>query len=354
MKAKISKGRGFRGCLNYVAEKEGAMYLGGNMQGETAQELAAEFGDVRAMYHGRGEKPVYHVALSPAPGEVLDDFTAQRVAEDYMERMGLDPNAHQYALYRHTDTDHEHYHLVANRITYEGDYWNDQFDVYRSIQATQEMEAAFDLVRTPGLEGDRRRVKVSKAEQEQAARLGLEQHPKEAMAKRIDAALDASTGTRESFTLECEKRGVSVHWSETRTGKVRGASFGLVQPGQLATTQGEIAETFQGAKIGKAYGWNTLKQRLIDRGLAVEMERGSMATEQKPFVPETPLASFKKQLEQLKKQGPEIGEQQLAKELEQLKRGLGKMGLEGDDARAAFRMVTKELKQLQRGKGIER
>ena len=47
MKAKISKGAGFRGVVNYLLDKERGEIIGGNMAATTQAGLSAEFGAVR-------------------------------------------------------------------------------------------------------------------------------------------------------------------------------------------------------------------------------------------------------------------------------------------------------------------
>ena len=49
MKAKISRGGGFRGVLNYILDKGEAEIVGGNMSGQTPQELTREFGITKAL-----------------------------------------------------------------------------------------------------------------------------------------------------------------------------------------------------------------------------------------------------------------------------------------------------------------
>ena len=49
MIGKQEKGRSFRGCLKYVLEKSGAQLLGGNVLGESVDELAIEFNASRRL-----------------------------------------------------------------------------------------------------------------------------------------------------------------------------------------------------------------------------------------------------------------------------------------------------------------
>ena len=80
-------------------------------------ELAAEFGAIRDLRPGL-TKAVLHVSLSAAPGEQLSDDQWRAIGQRYRAGMDLDHN--QYVLTRHTDTAHDHIHIVANRIGYDG------------------------------------------------------------------------------------------------------------------------------------------------------------------------------------------------------------------------------------------
>ncbi|MGA7937867.1 MAG: relaxase/mobilization nuclease domain-containing protein [Kovacikia sp.] len=121
MIGKQVKGTSFRGVLNYLHHKEGAEQIGGNMVGDDPRSLAAEFRVSREL-NPRLNKAVYHVSLSLPKQESLDDLTWMAIslrerctnAQDYLRGMGFE-NC-QYVVYRHTDQDHDHVHLVASRI----------------------------------------------------------------------------------------------------------------------------------------------------------------------------------------------------------------------------------------------
>ena len=68
MIAKLVKGRGFRGALEYDITKEGGRIISSNMAGEKPRELAAEFGEIRKLRPNLG-KAVMHVSLSAAPAK---------------------------------------------------------------------------------------------------------------------------------------------------------------------------------------------------------------------------------------------------------------------------------------------
>ena len=69
MIGKTTKGKGFKGVLAYTLAAEKGVLLDTNMDGATPAELAAEF---RAMSEARPgiSKPVVHVSLSLAPGNI--------------------------------------------------------------------------------------------------------------------------------------------------------------------------------------------------------------------------------------------------------------------------------------------
>ena len=118
MIAKLAKGRGFRGALEYdLAEGKGRI-LETNMAGRTARELAAEFGAIRRTRPNLG-RAVLHASLSAAPGETLGDEQWREIGLRYLRGMGFTDN--QFVITRHTDTDHEHIHILANRITHGGE-----------------------------------------------------------------------------------------------------------------------------------------------------------------------------------------------------------------------------------------
>jgi hypothetical protein len=56
-------------------------------------------------------------------------------ARDMMSRLGMNPDETQFALIRHNDRDHQHCHLVYNRIDYNGCTISDQFSRSRAKEA---------------------------------------------------------------------------------------------------------------------------------------------------------------------------------------------------------------------------
>ena len=72
MIGKQIKGVDFKKLLKYLAEKEGAIQLGGNMIGHDPQILTREF-QFTCRLNPQVKRPVYHASLSLAPDEFLED-----------------------------------------------------------------------------------------------------------------------------------------------------------------------------------------------------------------------------------------------------------------------------------------
>ena len=137
MIAKAKTGRGFRGALEYDLQEGKSVLLDTNLAGENIRAMAHEFGEVRQLRPNLG-KAVFHASISAAPGEHLTDNQWLEIAHRYLDGMGFTDN--QYVISRHTDTDHEHIHLVINRIQFSGDVVNDfqykrrQEEIMRTIE----------------------------------------------------------------------------------------------------------------------------------------------------------------------------------------------------------------------------
>lgn len=251
MKAKVERGDGFRGALDYALGKGGGNaceIIGGTMTGQTARDLAAEFGLSRAARPGV-KRPVWHTSLSLPPGEHLDSDRWAEVAGDFMQGMGLAD--HQYVLIRHHDNDLDHIHIIASRVALDGDLYHGAFDAKRAIKLTQELEERHGLTRTKGLEdGPAPKARPTKGEIEQTVRTG-DAPPRLVLQQIVDAAL-VEPGSVFDFMDRIEAAGAVARPNVAKTGKMNGFSF----------EYGGIP--FKGSDLGKAYTWKGLQERGVE------------------------------------------------------------------------------------------
>lgn len=256
MKAKVERGDGFRGVLDYALGKgdgNACEIVAGTMTGTNARDLAQEFGLSRAARPGV-RSPVWHTSLSLPAGENIDGDRWQSVVTDFMEGMGL--GAHQYVAIRHHDTDFDHVHIVASRVGLDGSLYKGQFDALRAIDLTQALEERHGLTRTKGRDDSPASRKApSRNEIEQTARTG-DAPPRVMLQEIVDAAL-AEPGSVFDFMDRIEAAGAVARPNVARTGKMNGFSFEFE------------GIHFKGSDLGKAYTW----KGLTERGIEYEQDR---------------------------------------------------------------------------------
>lgn len=153
MVAKISHGASLYGALNYnheKVEKGTAKILSGNRMISDRLGLPSE--DIHLallsfenylLVNRNTEKPILHIALSPAPEDKLTDEQLAELAQNYMQKMGYGDQP--YITYKHGDTHNTHIHIVSVCVDEEGRKINDSFEHRRSMTACRELEIDFGL-----------------------------------------------------------------------------------------------------------------------------------------------------------------------------------------------------------------
>jgi hypothetical protein len=94
--------------------------------------------------NNRTEKPVIHISLNPDPREQVTDEKLQVIAEDYMEQMGY--GNQPFVVFKHTDIDRSHIHIVSVCIDEEGRKISDAFEKRRSVKISRALEEKYGLL----------------------------------------------------------------------------------------------------------------------------------------------------------------------------------------------------------------
>lgn len=153
MVAKISHGASLYGALAYnheKVEKGTADILSGNRM--ISDRLGTPSEDIRLallsfenylLANRNTEKPVLHIALSPAPEDKLTDEQLAELAEKYMQKMGY--GNQPYIVYKHGDTHNPHIHIVSVCVDEQGKKISDSYEHRRSMTACRELEIDFGL-----------------------------------------------------------------------------------------------------------------------------------------------------------------------------------------------------------------
>lgn len=152
-------GKSFRGCISYCLEdkkpeqeivfKNRAELIAFNQCFGNKNELIEQFNDVRAL-NQKVQKPVLHITLSLAPEDRLDKAKLVEMAGQCAKEMGFENN--QYIAVSHIDTQHQHLHIVANRVGYDGRVATDSQNYKKIAAFCRKMELQYNLkqVLSPG------------------------------------------------------------------------------------------------------------------------------------------------------------------------------------------------------------
>ncbi|HCT0247074.1 TPA: relaxase/mobilization nuclease domain-containing protein [Salmonella enterica subsp. enterica serovar Abortusovis] len=252
---KIRRGKNFAGVVQY-ALKPGAHHkcdpvvIGGNMLGDTAHELIAEFDGTRQL-RPDVQKPVWHNSLRLPDGESLTAEQWSSIADDYMRRMGFsDTHLRCYVLH---DDDGQHIHIIASRIDLNGGkLYLGRNENLISTQIISKLEVAHGLTVTktasPPSQAQPKRKRVSRNEKMLSERTGV-LSPREALQQILDKSLSDKPDLL-TFTKRLEEAEVSCTANVASTGKMNGFSF----------SYRDIA--FKASQLGKSYSWANLSNRL--------------------------------------------------------------------------------------------
>ena len=149
MIAKIVKGKGFRGLVEYLHKSpdgnERGQLLAGNLAGRSPREWAKQFGLMRKLRPTLG-KAVFHASLSPSPDDPsLTDEQYVRIARKFLDGMGF-TNETPFLVIRHDDQSLPHIHIAASRIMPDGKVVSDARDFQRAEAIMREIEQGHGLV----------------------------------------------------------------------------------------------------------------------------------------------------------------------------------------------------------------
>jgi hypothetical protein len=252
--AKITRGGSFRGATRYVLDERRGLdrehqpeIVGGNMAGRTSAELTREFEAVRQQRPDI-RKPVEHVALSFARDDrSLSHEEMARIAEEYLRRRGHDLDRVQYVVVRHHDKNHQHCHILLNRVRTDRTVVPQQHrEFLRSKETCRAIERDFRL---RPVRSERQRFgerAPTRAEDRMARDRGLVSEKEQLKALIRDAA--KGRPTMSEFVRRLQGKGVQVRANIATTGHVSGISYRLDRV------------AVKGSGLGRAYSFEGLQK----------------------------------------------------------------------------------------------
>ena len=151
MVAKISTGSSLFGALAYnqdkVDRKEAEVLFSNKMllseDGRFSIGGCMRSFEMQMPIQLSTQKPILHISINPHPEDVLTDQQLADIAREYMQKLGYGDQP--YLVYKHTDIDRHHIHIVGLRVDESGRPLNDKFEHRRSKQITRELERKYNL-----------------------------------------------------------------------------------------------------------------------------------------------------------------------------------------------------------------
>jgi len=239
MMGDLKKRASFAKLVNYVNNPKKARLIDSkDVRLDNNASIAASMQGQADDKPGRKLKnPVYHISLDFAHEDTpkLTDGLMAEIAREYMKRMGIVNT--QYIVCRHTDREHQHLHIVANRVDNDGNTISDRNDAIRNVAVCKA------LTREYGLHFSKGKVNVKRD------RL----RSKDKVKYQIHDAVKAVLSHCNSWSELCDRlanQGIGVSFKlDKRNGNIIGVSF----------TKNEIS--FSGSRIDRSMGFYRLDKQ---------------------------------------------------------------------------------------------
>lgn len=252
MIAKTSIGRSFKGCCSYNMQKveqgKGQVLLSQGVRDYELKGMVADF-TRQAMLNPELTRSVWHTAVSFDPQDEArlkrEPELMQAVATDYLKGMGLDQS--QYVVIQHYDTNHTHFHIIANRVANDGHTVSDSHNFSRSEKLLREIEQQRSLTLL----------------KEQSYRLGIEHLPQSdrhrlEMRNDVRQSLEQSTTSAELRT-NLAQRGIELIVNRNQAGQARGVSFERMSQDENGAS---VRIAFKGSKLHQTLSLGHIQQEL--------------------------------------------------------------------------------------------
>lgn len=272
MIAKNKKGKSFGGCVRYVLNEGCEILVAEGVMSEDAATIIRDFAIQRS---GRPEikQPVGHIAVSFSPedsGRMTNDFMLQ-LAREYMDEIKIGRNT-QYIIVRHHNTDHEHFHIVYNRIDNDLKLISVNNDYKRNVKVCKKLKDKYGL--TYGIGKD----KVNRPKLKGADKVKYEIHD------QITAVLPKCPSYDE-LEKRLKQGGITIQYkyrsgSKKTDKNIQGISF---KKGDYTFKGSEIDRKFSYGNITKTLSsnlneaWEKIKDILIPDTIKPESEVGKHA-----------------------------------------------------------------------------
>ena len=233
-------------ALEYIFRegKLGQLLALHNLCGETPREIHEEMKLIND-YNSRCKNKFLRIEIGIAPqDEPRMTFKAlNRLALFFAKQMGLDD--HQWVAVTHKDTDNLHIHIMANRISLEGQVHDTTFVSNRAARVAEELSHKYGLT----IAKEVRSVQPHRKAQTDPARERTKQQVRNICYALLEKHRGKGLSGHSMFLYELHRSGVTIERMKNKQGKVYGLKF---------TYDGR---SFKASEIGREFGYRSLPKQ---------------------------------------------------------------------------------------------
>jgi hypothetical protein len=205
-------------------------------------------------------RPVWHCSMRAAPDDrMLSDDEWAAIAHEVMHRTGLSPygqedEAVRWIAVRHGD---DHVHLVAMLARQDGGKPSLSWERYKVRAACLAAEQRYGLRSTAPADCTAAR-RPTRAENEKAARRGLDEAPRITLRRQVTTAA-ASAGSEQEFFIRLDQVGVLVRKRFSTRNPCQVTGYSVALAGDTAKDGGPV--WYGGGKLAPDLSWPKVRHR---------------------------------------------------------------------------------------------
>jgi hypothetical protein len=272
-------------------EGERHRVIGGNLSGQSREEMAEEFEAIRRQRPDI-TKPVHHASLSVGESDRLTVRQWNEIAAKYVEQMGFKDAP--FVVIQHRDGKMDHVHILTSRVDVRGKVVSEWQSKARAEKVLRGIEREYGLEQVKSSR-EVERAAPKRGEIERFSRTG-ELSAKMSLQSHVDLALKDGPTVAE-FIDRLQLSGIETIPYVQKSGRVSGISF----------RKGK--QLMKGSDLGHGFSWNALRERGMDYQPerdrpAIEAAR-ERATLEREVSASTPERSF---IDLPKDAGREVGQ----------------------------------------------
>lgn len=201
---------------NYVMQDEkGYELCRNNLCGESPKEILKEMKIIQNLNENAKNK-TFSLVLSPEKedGKKLSNKELKKITQDFMKKLGIDPEKQQYVAFVHTEKAHKHIHIIANRVQDNGKLLPDKFIGKKAQWAAHEVAKENNLISA-------KEVMISKI-QSIERQTDFDRAIKNEILKKHEFVMKQKPESMEVYMKRMEKLNVKVVPTINKQGQIQG------------------------------------------------------------------------------------------------------------------------------------